>query len=139
MLPPPEERTHRTTTWMLALILLVAAAARLTMAARVPFMFDEYLWASLTDEVMSGHWPIEAYHHPAGQAYWNTIGIAVLGPNAIGYRIASVLLGVAAVGALYLLGAAVWDRRVGLFAAFLLAVNEYHLGISTSCFQKGYL
>ncbi len=83
--------------------------------------------------------PVEAYYHPAGQAYWNKLGTGLLGENALGYRAASVLLGTVAVLATYLLGAVVWDRRVGLLAAFLIAVNQYHLGISHACFQKNYL
>jgi hypothetical protein len=44
-----------------------------------------------------------------------------------------------AVVAMFFLGRIVRDARVGVLAAVLLALNEYHLGISHSCFQKNYM
>ncbi|MGH2571008.1 MAG: ArnT family glycosyltransferase, partial [bacterium] len=129
---------------ILATILCVALICRLVMAVSVPFMYDEYLWAQVTDSIHltpgpSFHLPLDgAGSHPPAQAYWNGVGVLLLGKCALGYRLGSVLLGVAAVWLVYRLGRIYWSAPVGLLAAGFLAVNEYHLGISQICTQKSY-
>lgn len=122
-------------------MLALALVLRLGLAARLPFMYDEYLWAGLSDEISSSpaNLPVSAFHHPAGQAYWNRLGVEIFGRNLIGYRFASALLGTLAVFVVYSIGSKVWDRKTGLSAAALLALNEYHLGVSQLCVQKSCL
>jgi uncharacterized membrane protein len=47
-------------------------------------------------------------------------------PDGTTTRLISVIAGAATVPATYLLGSKLFNRRVGLFAAFLLAANPYH-------------
>ena len=55
------------------------------------------------------------------------VWIGAVGDNEFAVRILSAVAAVAAVGALYLLGVRMFDRRVGLIAALLLSVNAYQI------------
>ena len=59
-----------------------------------------------------------------------------LGDELVIIRSLSVILGVATVFAIYLLGSRLFSRRAGLFAAVLLAVHGFHIGLSQEA--RGY-
>jgi 4-amino-4-deoxy-L-arabinose transferase-like glycosyltransferase len=62
--------------------------------------------------------------------YWQAGGITLLGANLLGLRVVSALLGTLTIPAIYLLGAALWDRPTGLLAALLLATFPPHIQFS---------
>lgn len=57
-------------------------------------------------------------------------GVLLLGPTLAGMRAASALAGALSVPAVYLLGRELFDKRVGLTAALLLATLPLHLHMS---------
>jgi 4-amino-4-deoxy-L-arabinose transferase-like glycosyltransferase len=128
---------------LLGLIVAFAFVSRLYMAISTPLVYDEYQWIALVDSV--DLWPSNLYlplhgdQHPPGQVYWAAIGVRIFGHNLLGYRAPSVILGSIAVVLMYLVGNLLSGPKTGLLAAFLLAANEYHIGISRLCTEKNYL
>ncbi len=55
---------------------------------------------------------------------------AVFGYTELVARLLSAFAGIAGVGAIYVFGKNIFNRQVGLFAAFLLAINEFHIAAS---------
>lgn len=134
---------EKKTTAVLALIVAFAFGSRLYLALSTPFIYDEYQWASLADTVdlRPAHFrlPLHGDQHPPAQVYWAAVGTAVFGKNLLGYRSLSVVFGTAAVLLMYFIGKQLAGPVAGLLAAFLLATNEYHIGISRLCTEKNYL
>jgi 4-amino-4-deoxy-L-arabinose transferase-like glycosyltransferase len=58
--------------------------------------------------------------------------MAVFGDDLFGLRMASVVLGVASVALLYLVARRLFDTRVALIAAFVLAISQWHIQFSRS-------
>ena len=63
--------------------------------------------------------------------------IKIIGLNAWGVRLPAALFGVLTVYLTYALGTRLYSRRVGLFAALLLAVSPWHLMLSRPAFEAG--
>ena len=55
---------------------------------------------------------------------------AVLGYTEIVARLLSVVGGIAGVGAIYVFGKHIFNKQAGLIAAFLLAINDFHIAAS---------
>ena len=130
-------------TAFLGLIVAFAFASRLYMAVSSPIVEDEYQWFSIADSVdlRPNHFqlPLHGDQHPPGQAYWAAIGTAIFGQNLLGYRFPSAILGTLAVVLIYFVGKLLGGSKTGLIAAFVLAANEYHIGVSRLCTEKNYL
>src|SRR3990172_9028569 len=128
---------------LLGLIVAVAFTSRLYMAVSTPLVYDEYQWIALADSVALRpshfHLPLHGDQHPHGQVYWAALGTSIFGQNLLGYRAPSVIFGTIAVVLIYFLGKRLAGPTSGLLAAFLLATNEYHIGISRLCTEKNYL
>lgn len=62
--------------------------------------------------------------------YMQYLAVGILGPNLLALRVVSAALGTLTIPALYLLGRALFDRRVALLAALLLTVFPPHLHFS---------
>ena len=112
------------------LITLVALVLRVIFLAQDSFWGDEILsvqranmdWLELRDFI-SGL--------PAMTAYYLILHLWVLwGDNEFVVRLLSVVLAVATLPVIYLLGKRLFDEKVGLIAALLLAVNAFHIQYS---------
>jgi len=136
-------KDRRVRAALLGLIVAVAFTSRLYMAISTPLVYDEYQWIALADSVdlRPSHFnlPLHGDQHPPGQVYWAALGTLTFGQNLLGYRAPSVILGTIAVVLVYFLGKLLSGPTSGLLAAFLLATNEYHIGISRLCTEKNYL
>ncbi|MBD3360987.1 hypothetical protein GF366_04265 [Candidatus Peregrinibacteria bacterium] len=63
--------------------------------------------------------------------YFITHGyLEIFGENEFGFRFISVIFGVLSILFLYLLMANMFNRETGVFAAYLLAINPFHIGFS---------
>jgi 4-amino-4-deoxy-L-arabinose transferase-like glycosyltransferase len=62
--------------------------------------------------------------------YWQSITVAVFGRNLMGLRAASAIIGTLTVGATYLLGRSLFDKKTALVAALLLATFPPHIHFS---------
>ena len=71
-----------------------------------------------------------------GLFFYLAAGVARLGSlSPYSIRITSALVGVAAIPAIYLLARECLDREAGLYAAWLLALNKWHLVLSRSGYR----
>jgi hypothetical protein len=105
---------------------------RLVWLGRVPpgVRFDELVNVKMADHIYAGEWPIyfqEAWGHEPLYHYLHAAGMFVLGKTVLGVRITSILFGVLGVLAAYLLFRRLFDWRVALIAALLLATSFWSL------------
>ena len=68
--------------------------------------------------------------NPTLPAFILSLPIRLLGPSVLSVRLLSPLVGAATVVAVYAIGRRLWNERVGLVAAVLLAGSHYHLHFS---------
>lgn len=124
-------------------IVIGAFFLRLILSTQTLPLYDELNWMHIVDKVecrgLDFHIPCHGDQHPPGQVYWGALGTATFGRNLVGYRIGAALLGTLAVAAIAILAAELFGPRAGILAAFFLAVNEYHLDVSSRCTEKTYL
>ncbi len=122
----------------LALILILAFALR-------AFGLGDTVWQSI-DEIhwMNGvqmiKWEHDAYNlfvSPSGfqgitgvYTYWNAGTVALFGTNWVGLRMVNAIIGAFTVLAMYGLGRALFDRRMALIAALVLATFPPHIHFS---------
>lgn len=85
-------------------------------------------------------WTNLSFHDHPPLVFWiQHIFIRVLGENIFAFRLPSALLGVASVFFLYLIGAFLFSRRVGLLSAALFAVTVNNVFISRVGLQESYV
>jgi len=122
---------------LLVVIVLIAFALRTwRLAGTVHIMIDElhfedaviHLWRVEDTPILQPMNGIAAF--PFTFAYMQRWWVALLGPDFLGLRFMSVVVGTLTVPALYLLGSALFERRTGLIAAALLAVFPPHIHFS---------
>ena len=133
---------------ILALILILAGSIRLYRLRDVPagLFCDEaaigYNAYSILETGMDEHgvrlplyvWSFGGYKNPI-YIYTAIAPISVLGLDEFSLRLTSVLFGLAAIAAIYLLAAEMTDRLGGLIAALLLAVSYWHIHFSRIAFE----
>jgi len=132
---------HKRNRIIAVLVLLVALSARIYLAGMSAYVWDEdRYWIPLARSISfePGHLnlPMRGASHPALPAYLIRAGSAVFGQGPFGYRAASILAGLMTVGVAGWLGWRWLGAKAGLLAAALLAVNEYHLGLSVFASEK---
>ena len=126
----------------LALILLLAAFCRLYQIDTIPsgVFFDEAMNGLDARRVIEeGYHPVyfEAnYGRGALFIYLLAFAFKLLGPTAVVMRLVVVLLGLLTVLAFYHLARLIFgDYRMGLIAAFLLALSRWHINFSRIVFD----
>jgi 4-amino-4-deoxy-L-arabinose transferase-like glycosyltransferase len=67
--------------------------------------------------------------------YLLALSIAILGPTVLALRLVSALVGVLTIGVFYGMVRAIWDRRMALLSALLLAMCRWHLHFSRTVFR----
>jgi mannosyltransferase len=136
ILPPPAtlaapehvRENKAANTSLLALTTLVAAVLRLHALTAKSFWLDE----GISVQIARLPWPQFFYalrHREINMAlyYFFLRSWLILGSTEGLIRGLSVLFSVATVPVLYALGARIFGRNVGLAAAWLLAINAYHI------------
>jgi 4-amino-4-deoxy-L-arabinose transferase-like glycosyltransferase len=106
-------------------------------------VWDEYNdWVlvsrSISLEPETFHLPIHAGQHPSLPAYFMRAGSLVLGDAPLAYRVPGVIAGLLTVALVYLFGRRWFGETGALLPAALLAVNEYHIGVSAFATEKTY-
>ena len=125
----------------LGLITLLAFVVRVwQLETSVHYFVDELNFVEGVVDVMQARQAGEVLHlvHPFHWLtafprlfpYWQSWGVALAGQNYTGFRLASAVLGTLTVPAVYLLGKHLFDKRVGLLAALLLATFPPHIHFS---------
>ena len=126
---PDRVRASTTTTsWLLALITIVATVLRLHGITAKSFWLDE----GISVQIARLPWPQFFYvlrHREINMAlyYFLLHFWLVLGSTEGFIRGLSVLFSVATVPVVYALGVRLFGRAAGLLAAWLLAINAYHI------------
>ncbi|MGZ6272900.1 MAG: glycosyltransferase family 39 protein [Candidatus Limnocylindrales bacterium] len=128
--------------WLaLSATLLVGAAVRLWAIGSIGFNNDEAVYAgqgaSLAGDQTYG--PLFAIFraHPLLVQFLNSIPFRLFGVNDVTPRLISVTFGLAAIGLAYATGALLYNRRVGLIAAAVMAVLPYHVIVTRQALLDG--
>lgn len=72
---------------------------------------------------------------PGGYVYFTIPFVAIFGPNALGVRMPSVVLGVGVVLFMYLIGAKLLSRKVGIWVAALSTFSFWDISLSRVGFE----
>lgn len=132
----------------LAIILVIAAVLRLYGLGNLPIAlnwdevsmgYSAYSLAETGKDEWGAAWPLffRSYGEWKSAAYIYLIVpfVKFMGLNAWAVRLPSALAGILAVYGMYLLGKEIYSRRVGLWAALLMAVTPWHLVVSRPAFE----
>jgi len=115
---------------ILWLILAVALAVRLLGAANANLIFDERAhWAmarTIDFHPQTFHLVSRTLDHPLLSIYVLKLGSLLFGTSDFGLRILHLAAGALTVVPVYFLGRRVFSERAGLWAAGLLAVDQFH-------------
>ncbi len=120
---------------LLALVIALAAALRFVGLGEQPLFHDEAYYWVWGDQLQLGHLEWSFYDHPPAVAYEVALSQLLFGDSLFGLRAVAASLGVATVVVTYLLGVELYDRTVGLVAAFLLGVDFVHVLLSRVAFN----
>jgi hypothetical protein len=118
------------------LVILVAALTlRLHLATTAEYIHDEdnnaiALARTISFKVRSLHLPMRGENHGALPAYFVKIGGMLFGRTPIGYRSVHIFLGLCTVVMLYRVTRQWYGPVAALWAAALLAFNEFYLNVS---------
>lgn len=143
-----------TPKYWLILILILAAFLRFFQFDKTDVYTDEVLIAirsigmidfsvsqvqpspwQLVDSV-PGWMHLSMHDHPILTFLVQHVFFNIFGINAWGLRLWAVLSGIAAVYLVYLLGKKLFNEKIGLWAAVLLALNPYHVWVSRVGLQE---
>ena len=115
---------------VLGLILALALVLRLLGAWHANLIFDERAhWAlAQTIDFRPGHLHLvsQTLDHPLLSIYVLKLGSLLFGTSDFGLRLVHLLAGTMTVVPVYFLGKRVFSERAGLWAAGLLAVDQFH-------------
>lgn len=121
-------------------ILLIAFVLRLYVVLTTSYIWDEnrdWILAanSISFDPDNLHLPIRALFHGALGAYFIKFGTFVFGENPLGYRICSVVAGIGTIAVVAVNAKMIGGRSAALWAAVLLAFNEFHIFVSVVAIQ----
>jgi hypothetical protein len=116
---------------ILTVVLLGAAWLRLHDLDRTSLWLDEAIsWSQSRGSLLHLVQATAVDNYPPLHNLVLWVTIALLGDGESALRLPSALFGIANVYALYRLGAVLWDRTTGLFAAILLSFSIVHIWYS---------
>ena len=139
--------------YFLLLIITLAILLRLTLLSSVPVGFndDEAAFGYNAYSILKtgrdewgrflpfpvfesfGDWKLIGYLYPT------VVSQMIFGTNELATRLPSVVFGVLAIISAHLLAGKLFNRRVGLVAALLLAVSPWHIAASRNAFESDIL
>jgi 4-amino-4-deoxy-L-arabinose transferase-like glycosyltransferase len=126
---------------LLAAILAVGAFFRLYRIGEIPLEMgcDLPLNQFNIGDILQGERPIFFPRYPGREGLFFYLAAplcAVFGLSHTSIKVASALIGLSSVPLLYLLGRELYNRRVGLWAAFLLSISHWHIILSRTGFRS---
>jgi 4-amino-4-deoxy-L-arabinose transferase-like glycosyltransferase len=134
----------RSSLWLMVLILLVAAALRLAALGQIPpgLYHDEAYNGLDALKVLDGDLSLYFAANNGREPlfiYLVAATVGLLGRSPFAVRLAAVAPGLLTVAATFALGRALFDRRVGLLGAAILAVTLWHVHLSRVGFRAALL
>lgn len=135
-----ERRLSRDALLLLA-ILLVGAFFRLYRIGEIPLEMgcDLPLNQFNVGDILQGERPIFFTRYPGREALFFYLAAPLCALFGLGHttlKVASALIGLSSVPLIYLLGRALYNRRVGLWAAALLSISHWHIILSRTGFRS---
>ena len=137
------EKKWKSHNYILCAILILAAAVRIIGLDKLPagVLPDEAYaaynaWGMMTEGVDSRgyHWPVYFVAWGSGMSVLYSYLVIPLfrlfGYNILVYRLPQSLLGILSVYVFYQLVEKLWGINIGLLAAFVLAINPWHIMIT---------
>jgi 4-amino-4-deoxy-L-arabinose transferase-like glycosyltransferase len=119
---------------VLCLIVAAALAIRLTGAWRGNLMFDESAHLAVAQKIdlhpQRLHLEFRTLDHPLLSVYVLKLSNLLCGDSNLGLRVLHVVFGTATVLAVYSLARHVYSESAGLWAAALLAADQFHMSWS---------
>jgi len=136
-------RARRRKTLIFSAVILLAALLRLYLILSTAYIWDEdhehILNAqSISLNPSSLNLPIRCKLHAALDLYFIAAGSVLLGKNPLGFRFFSLIAGILTIFVAYRLVRKSYGGAAALWAAALLAFNEYFIGVSTFAIEKPY-
>ena len=111
-----------------------------------PLLTSTYIWDEEREWIVVAerisfhperlHLPIREGHHASLPAYFIRAGSLLLGKNPLGYRFFSLVAGMLTLFVLWRLAARWASPAAAMWTLALLALNEYHIGISVFAVEK---
>lgn len=131
------------THWQFIFVLLIAFLARLLFSGNTVYMWDEERdWLPLARQISFNlndlNLPIRGDHHNALSGYLIKFSGLMFGESHIGFRFFDIVAGVLTVAVVYRIALAMVGATAGFWAALLLALNEYHISVSSLAIQKSF-
>jgi len=132
----PCRRKHFSATWAILLAtVLVGAAARFYKLGDIPpgLYHDEAFNGLDAARVLEGDWPIFFTANNGREPlflYGIALALALLGRTPFAVRLAAAILGTMLVPATYLMARALFNERVGLWSAVLIATAPWPVNLS---------
>lgn len=120
----------------LLLITLLAFAARVIHLGGDSFWFDELLTFQSATQSLSAILAEPSPSHPPGFYLLEYGVVQIWGATEFALRLPSALAGVLTIPLVYVIGSVIANRRVGAWAALLLAVSTFHIRYSQEA--RGY-
>jgi hypothetical protein len=122
-------------------LFLVAVVFRLYPLLTSTYIWDEEReWIVVAERISllpgSLYLPIHEGHHPSVPAYFIKAGTWLFGKNPLGYRFFSLAAGMLTLFVVWRLVARWSGPAAAVWALALLALNEYHIGISIFAVEK---
>ena len=120
------------TSFILPAIIAVASILRLWQLGIIPGTFgDEIVYFLTAKKMFFGHFPLMLHSaHGTFIAFLMALSSYFFGLNTFAGRLPLALMGIATVGIFYFLGKGLFNRKIGLLAALLVAVSPWHVGYS---------
>ncbi len=144
LIASPRRSFHQWKWALFILILLVGAALRFNALGALPhgIYHDEAYYGLDAVSVLEGARPI---FFPANNGrepayiYLLSLSLAAFGRTPFGLRFASAVIGTLTIAVTYLLGRALFNRRVGLLAMAICAATFWPVALSRVSFRAGAL
>ncbi len=125
------KRYVSTAPYILVGILILAALLRLLHLGRESLWWDEALTVAIVRLDWEAFWKVLSHSEANMGLYFCLLRLWVnLGESEFVLRSLSALTGVLGVGLVYVLGKRLFDTKVGLIGAALLATNSFHIQYS---------
>jgi len=131
------KRYVSTAPYILLSILILAALLRLLQLGSESLWYDEAVTVAIVRLDWEAFWKVLSHFEANMGLYYCLLRLWVnLGESEFVLRSLSALTGVLAVGLVYVLGKRLFDTKVGLMGAALLATNSFHIQYSQEA--RGY-
>jgi 4-amino-4-deoxy-L-arabinose transferase-like glycosyltransferase/DNA-binding beta-propeller fold protein YncE len=131
---PSESRWTWLEIGVLLAIFAVAIFMRLYRFDQIPFgtWYDEGVFGLEANKILSqsGYLPAFVQTMPAHFIYLIALAFKILGSSTLSIRAVSVAFGLGTIPAAYLVGKELFNRKMGLVLAFLLAVSRWDVNFS---------